>query len=82
MHNDEILIVTKLFETQPFPAMKYKLESLIQVTGLCDIFINSISVGHISRDEDPEDDEASYSLSIPISLSSQSTDRTHNRVFN
>ena len=44
------------------------------------VFIKNISVGDIFRDEDPEDDETSYSLNIPISLSSDSK-ITHNQYL-
>ena len=40
--------------------------------GSCNIFIKNVSVGEIFRDEDPDDNETSYSLNIPISLSSDS----------
>jgi len=80
MHNNEILILQNYLRTT-FSNDEIQIRKSDLGDGLCDIFINSISVGNISQDDDPEDDEVSYSLSIPISLSSESS-VNHNEYLN
>ena len=71
MQNDEILIVQNYLR-ETFSNDEIQIRKSDSDTNLCNIFINNISVGNIFRDEDPDDDEISYSLNIPISLSSDS----------
>ena len=79
MQNDEILIVQNyLMETISNDEIQIRKSD--SDTNLCNIFINNISVGNIFRDEDPDDDEISYSLNIPISLSSDN-EMTHNQYL-
>ena len=71
MQNDEILIVQNYLR-QTFSNDEIQIRKSDSDINLCNIFISNISVGNILRDEDPDDDEISYSLNIPISLSSDS----------
>lgn len=71
MQNDEILIVQNYLR-QTFSNDEIQIRKSDLELGLCNIFIKNVSVGEIFRDEDPDDDETSYSLNIPISLSSDS----------
>ncbi|MBT5078863.1 MAG: DUF3126 family protein [Candidatus Marinimicrobia bacterium] len=79
MQNDEILIVQNYLR-ETFSNDEIQIRKLDSDTNLCNIFINNISVGNIFRDEDPDDDEISYSLNIPISLSSDN-EMTHNQYL-
>ena len=79
MQNDEILIVQNYLR-QTFSNDEIQIRKSDSETGFCNIFIKNISAGDIFRDEDPEDDETSYSLNIPISLSKDS-DITHNQYL-
>ena len=79
MQNDEILIVQNYLR-QTFSNDEIQIRKSDSDTNLCNIFINNISVGNILRDEDPDDDEISYSLNIPISLSSDN-EMTHNQYL-
>ena len=79
MQNDEILIVQNYLR-ETFSNDEIQIRKLDSDTNLCNIFINNISVGNILRDEDPDDDEISYSLNIPISLSSDN-EMTHNQYL-
>ena len=69
MQNDEILIVQNYLR-ETFSNDEIQIRKSDSDINLCNIFISNISVGNILRDEDPDDDEISYSLNIPISLSS------------
>ena len=71
MQNDEILIVQNYLR-QTFSNDEIQIRKSDLELGSCNIFIKNVSVGEIFRDEDPDDDETSYSLNIPISLSSDS----------
>ena len=71
MQNDEIFIVQNYLR-QTFSNDEIQIRKSDLELGLCNIFIKNVSVGEIFRDEDPDDDETSYSLNIPISLSSDS----------
>ena len=79
MQNDEILIVQNYLR-ETFSNDEIQIRKSDSDTNLCNIFINNISVGSILRDEDPDDDEISYSLNIPISLSSDN-EMTHNQYL-
>ena len=79
MQNDEILIVQNYLR-ETFSNDEIQIRKSDSDTNLCNIFINNISVGNIFRDEDPDDDEISYSLNIPISLSSDN-EMTHNQYL-
>jgi hypothetical protein len=79
MQNDEILIVQNYLR-ETFSNDEIQIRKSESDTNLCNIFINNISVGNILRDEDPDDDEISYSLNIPISLSSDN-EMTHNQYL-
>ena len=79
MQNDEILIVQNYLR-ETFSNDEIQIRKSDTDTNLCNIFINNISVGNIFRDEDPDDDEISYSLNIPISLSSDN-EMTHNQYL-
>ena len=79
MQNDEILIVQNYLR-ETFSNDEIQIRRSDSDTNLCNIFINNISVGNIFRDEDPDDDEISYSLNIPISLSSDN-EMTHNQYL-
>lgn len=79
MQNDEILIVQNYLR-ETFSNDEIQIRKSDSDTNLCNIFINNISVGNILRDEDPDDDEISYSLNIPISLSSEN-EMTHNQYL-
>ena len=79
MQNDEILIVQNYLR-ETFSNDEIQIRKSDSDTNLCNIFINNISVGNILRDEDPDDDEISYSLNIPISLSSDNK-MTHNQYL-
>jgi hypothetical protein len=79
MQNDEILIVQNYLR-ETFSNDEIQIRKSDSDTNLCNIFINNISVGNILRDEDPDDDEISYSLNIPISLSSDN-EMTHNQYL-
>tara|TARA_B110000003_G_C16492595_1_gene474085 strand:- start:83 stop:490 length:408 start_codon:yes stop_codon:yes gene_type:complete len=79
MQNDEILIVQNYLR-ETFSNGEIQIRKSDSDTNLCNIFINNISVGNIFRDEDPDDDEISYSLNIPISLSSDN-EMTHNQYL-
>ena len=79
MQNDEILIVQNYLR-ETFSNEEIQIRKSDSDTNLCNIFINNISVGNIFRDEDPDDDEISYSLNIPISLSSDN-EMTHNQYL-
>lgn len=79
MQNDEILIVQNYLR-ETFSNDDIQIRKSDSDTNLCNIFINNISVGNIFRDEDPDDDEISYSLNIPISLSSDN-EMTHNQYL-
>ena len=79
MQNDEILIVQNYLR-QTFSNDEIQIRKSDLELGLCNIFIKNVSVGEIFRDEDPDDDETSYSLNIPISLSSDSK-ITHNQYL-
>ena len=79
MQNDEILIVQNYLR-ETFSNDEIQIRKSDSDTNLCNIFINNISVGNIFRDEDPDDDEISYSLNIPISLSSDN-EMTHNKYL-
>ena len=70
MQNDEILIVQNYLR-QTFSNDEIQIRKSDSDINLCNIFISNISVGNIFRDEDPDDDEISYSLNIPISISSE-----------
>ena len=71
MQNYEILIVQNYLR-QTFSNDEIQIRKSDLELGSCNIFIKNVSVGEIFRDEDPDDDETSYSLNIPISLSSDS----------
>jgi hypothetical protein len=71
MQNDEILIVQNYLR-QTFSNDEIQIRKSDLELGSCKIFIKNVSVGEIFLDEDPDDDETSYSLNIPISLSSDS----------
>ena len=79
MQNDEILVVQNYLR-ETFSNDEIQIRKSDSDTNLCNIFINNISVGNIFRDEDPDDDEISYSLNIPISLSSDN-EMTHNQYL-
>lgn len=79
MQNDEILIVQNYLR-ETFSNDEIQIRKSDSDTNLCNIFINNISVGNIFRDEDPDDDEISYSLNIPIYLSSDN-EMTHNQYL-
>ena len=79
MQNDEILIVQNYLRAT-FSNDEIQIRKSDSDTNLCNIFINNISVGNILRDEDPDDDEISYSLNIPISLSSDN-EMNHNQYL-
>jgi len=79
MQNDEILIVQNYLR-ETFSNDEIQIRKSDSDTNFCNIFINNISVGNILRDEDPDDDEISYSLNIPISLSSDN-EMTHNQYL-
>ena len=79
MQNDEILIVQNYLR-ETFSNDEIQIRKSDSDTNLCNIFINNISVGNIFRDEDPDDDEISYSLNIPISLSYDNK-MTHNQYL-
>ena len=79
MQNDEILIVQNYLR-ETFSNDEIQIRKSDSDTNLCNIFIKNISVGNILRDEDPDDDEISYSLNIPISLSSDN-EMTHNQYL-
>ena len=79
MQNDEILLVQNYLR-ETFSNDEIQIRKSDSDTNLCNIFINNISVGNILRDEDPDDDEISYSLNIPISLSSDN-EMTHNQYL-
>ena len=79
MQNDEILIVQNYLR-ETFSNDEIQIRKSDSDTNLCNIFINNISVGNIFRDKDPDDDEISYSLNIPISLSSDN-EMTHNQYL-
>ena len=79
MQNDEILIVQNYLR-ETFSNDEIQIRKSDSDTNLCNIFINNISVGNIFRDEDPDDDEISYSLNIPISISSDN-EMTHNQYL-
>ena len=79
MQNDEILIVQNYLR-ETFSNDEIQIRKSDSDTNLCNIFINNISVGNILRDEDPDDDEISYSLNITISLSSDN-EMTHNQYL-
>ena len=79
MQNDEILIVQNYLR-QTFSNDEIQIRKSDLELGSCNIFIKNVSVGEIFRDEDPDDDETSYSLNIPISLSSDSK-ITHNQYL-
>tara|TARA_B110000008_G_scaffold231242_1_gene234379 strand:+ start:62 stop:469 length:408 start_codon:yes stop_codon:yes gene_type:complete len=79
MQNDEILIVQNYLR-ETFSNDEIQIRKSDSDTNLCNIFINNISVGNIFRDEDPDDDEISYSLNIPISLSSDN-EMSHNQYL-
>ena len=79
MQNDEILIVQNYLR-ETFSNDEIQIRKSDSDTNLCNIFINNISVGNILRDEDPDDDEISYSLNIPISLSSDN-EMTNNQYL-
>tara|TARA_Y100000389_G_scaffold75902_1_gene72554 strand:+ start:1983 stop:2390 length:408 start_codon:yes stop_codon:yes gene_type:complete len=79
MQNDEILIVQNYLR-ETFSNDEIQIRKSDSDTNLCNIFINNISVGNILRDEDPDDDEISYSLNIPISLPSDN-EMTHNQYL-
>jgi len=79
MQNDEILIVQNYLR-ETLSNDEIQIRKSDSDTNLCNIFINNISVGNILRDEDPDDDEISYSLNIPISLSSDN-EMTHNQYL-
>ena len=65
MQNDEILIVQNYLR-ETFSNDEIQIRKSDSDINLCNIFISNISVGNILRDEDPDDDEISYSLNIPI----------------
>ena len=77
MQNDEILIVQNYLR-ETFSNDEIQIRKSDSDINLCNIFISNISVGNILRDEDPDDDEISYSLNIPISLSSDN-EMTHSQ---
>lgn len=79
MQNDEILIVQNYLR-QTFSNDEIQIRKSDLELGSSNIFIKNVSVGEIFRDEDPDDDETSYSLNIPISLSSDSK-ITHNQYL-
>ena len=79
MQNDEILIVQNYLR-QTFSNDEIQIRKSESDINLCNIFISNISVGNILRDEDPDDDEISYSLNIPISLSSDN-EITHSQYL-
>ena len=79
MQNDEILIVQNYLR-ETFSNDEIQIRKSDSDINLCNIFISNISVGNILRDEDPDDDEISYSLNIPISLSSDN-EMTHNQYL-
>ena len=79
MQNDEILIVQNYLR-ETFSNDEIQIRKSDSDINLCNIFISNISVGNILRDEDPDDDEISYSLNIPISLSSDN-EMTHSQYL-
>ena len=79
MQNDEILIVQNYLR-ETFSNDEIQIRKSDSDIKLCNIFISNISVGNILRDEDPDDDEISYSLNIPISLSSDN-EMTHSEYL-
>lgn len=79
MQNDEILIVQNYLR-ETFSNDEIQIRKSDSDINLCNIFISNISVGNILRDEDPDDDEISYSLNIPISLSSDN-EMTHSEYL-
>ena len=69
MKNNEILIVQDYLKIT-FGNEEIQIRKPETEDDLNSIFINNSRVGNIFRDIDPDDKEVTYTLSIPISLSS------------
>lgn len=69
MKNNEILIVQDYLKIT-FGNEEIQIRKPETENDLNSIFINNSRVGNIFRDIDPDDKEVTYTLSIPISLSS------------
>ena len=69
MKNNEILIVQDYLKIT-FGNEEIQIRKPETENDLNSIFINNSRIGNIFRDIDPDDKEVTYTLSIPISLSS------------
>ena len=69
MKNNEILIVQDYLKIT-FGNEEIQIRKPDAENDLNSIFINNSRVGNIFRDIDPDDKEVTYTISIPISLSS------------
>ena len=69
MKNNEILIVQDYLKIT-FGNEEIQIRKPETENDLNSIFINNSRVGNIFRDIDPDDKEVTYTVSIPISLSS------------
>ena len=69
MKNNEILIVQDYLKIT-FGNEEIQIRKPETENDLNSIFINNSRVGNIFRDIDPDDKEVTYTISIPISLSS------------
>ena len=72
MKNNEILIVQDYLKIT-FGNEEIQIRKPETENDLNSIFINNSRVGNIFRDIDPDDKEVTYTLSIPISLSSDNS---------
>ena len=69
MKNNEILIVQDYLKIT-FGNEEIQIRKPETENDLNSIFINNSRIGNIFRDIDPDDKEVTYTISIPISLSS------------
>ena len=68
MNNDEILIIQNylrdIFDNEDISVRKDQ-----DVPPTASIFISSEAIGSLQKDDDPDEEDISYSLTIPIDLS-------------
>ena len=68
MNNDEILIIQNylrdIFDNEDISVRKDQ-----DIPPTASIFISSEAIGSLQKDDDPDEEDISYSLTIPVDLS-------------
>ena len=78
MNNDEILIIQNylrdIFDNEDISVRKDQ-----DVPPTASIFISSEAIGNLQKDDDPDEEDISYSLTIPIDHSIADKEKLRNK---